>query len=143
MISSRTSPSNGETTMNQPSQDRSASSRLLVLLHHLFAFAPSMALVAVYTCSWRIASLIGYWPRPSLDDPKFAAPGDLLSTLLYFTTMLLLVMSATALFVAPILSFVLRRAYARAWSWMLLTLFALSWIVLRADPGGRLTWFAD
>ncbi len=143
MLSSRPSPFNGETTMHQPSHDRSASSRLLVLLHHLFAFAPSMALVAVYTFSWRIASLIGYWPRPSLDDPKFAAPGDGLSTLLYFATMLLLVMSASGLYMVPLLSFVLRRAYGRVWGWLLPALWILSWLLLRLDPGARITWFAD
>ena len=142
MVSPRRS-SNGGAGMRLISPEPFASSRLLVILHHLFAFAPAIALASAYVFSWRVAVLIGHWPRPSLDDPKFAAPGDELSILLYFATMLVLLVSASGLYMVPLLSFVLRHTYSRVWRWLLPALWIVSWLLLRLDPGARITWFAD
>jgi hypothetical protein len=116
---------------------------LIVALHHFFAFGPLLALIFVYLFSWRVASIIGHWPRPSLDDPKFMAPGDGVADSLYQSVLVFLLVAAAGVIMFPLLTFVLRRAYARWWLITLIVVFVLGCVLVRLDPGSRFEWFFD
>lgn len=116
---------------------------LLVALHHFFAFAPLLALAVVYLFSWRVASIIGHWPRPSLDDPKFVAPGDGLADTLYASVLILLLLAVAGVIIFPLLTYALRRAYARWWVITLIVVFVVGCVLVRIDPGSRFAWYFD
>lgn len=113
------------------------------IIHHSLALAPFLVLVVVYLLSWRVQAIIGHWPRVWIDDPKFAAPGDGLSDFLYGSVVLLLLWGSAALILLPVSSFLLRRQYPRWYLVFLLSLFVVGLVILRLDPGQRLTWYAD
>ena len=116
---------------------------VMALLQHSLALAPLLALATVYLSSWRVQALIGHWPRVSLDDPKYVAPGDWLHTLLYAVVMPLLLWSFVALPMLPLLTGLLWRKYPRWWSLLLLVGFVIGLFLVRLDPGARFTWYID
>lgn len=117
--------------------------RLLIILHHIVALIPLAPIVAVYGFSWRVETIIGHWPLPSIDDPKFVAPGDWLSDFLYSSVSLLLFSSLAALLIFPVLTWVLRHQYRPMWLTVLIAAFILEYIFLGADPGQRFMWYFD
>lgn len=116
---------------------------VMALLQHSLALAPVLTLTTVYLLSWRIQAVIGHWPRVWLDDPKFAAPGDWLTDLLYSAVIPWLMWSIVAVPVLPLLTWLLWRKYPRWWSLLLLVVFLIGLFLLRFDPGRRVTWYND
>ena len=117
--------------------------RVYAVIQHSLALAPLLAVAVVYLCAWRIQAVIGHWPRVSLDDPKFAAPGDWLTNLLYSAVIPLLLWSFVAVPILPFLTWLLWRKYPRWWSLLLLVVFLIGLLLVRADPGMRFTWYMD
>jgi hypothetical protein len=116
---------------------------IFVALHWSFALAPLLTSACLYLLSWRAALLLGHWPQPSLDDPKFIAPNDALMDLLYGAVLPLLLWSMVALITFPLLTFFLRKRYTRLKIVSFVVLFVGAWLFLYLDPGARLAWFGD
>jgi hypothetical protein len=115
----------------------------LIGFFHSLALAPALTLALVWTFSWRVASVIGYWPRPSLDDPGIVAPGDLVTTVLYWSIWLCLLWSFLAPFILPLFTLLLWRSYLRVRLMVLLVIYGVAMEIMRLDPGARLAWFGD
>jgi hypothetical protein len=117
--------------------------RALRFLHHLFALLPIVSLATLYLFSWRVASVIGYWPRPSLDDPKFVVASDLPATVFYDLVMVLILGSGMAIIMFPLLSLMLFHRQSRLRLVVLALIFIAGWVLLRSDPGDRVLWYMD
>ncbi|KAB8143485.1 hypothetical protein F8S13_10795 [Chloroflexia bacterium SDU3-3] len=116
---------------------------MIIALHHSFALAPLLVIGCLYVFSWRAAFLIGHWPQPSIDDPKFIAPDCRICDALYMLTLPLLLWPFIALVAFPFLSLVLRRVYLWRWQTLLIIVFVVGWLLLIADPSERLSWYFD
>jgi hypothetical protein len=118
--------------------------RVLIILYYTLALWPLIILAAVYTLSWRAASFIGHWPRPSLDDPKFIVPvSDWFYDTLYPAIWYSFGGLTLALVLLVPLALVLRRKMSLFKIILLAGVFVAGFLLLRMDPGSRLYWFFD
>jgi ABC-type Na+ efflux pump permease subunit len=119
---------------------------IIIGLQHLVAFAPFLMIAILFIFSWRVGSIIGHWPIPWQDDPKYSTPGDLLSDLLYYASFLFLMLSFAAYLVLPAAILILWQYTSRAsrlWSVLLVVVFIIGFLVMRSDPGDRFRWLMD
>lgn len=124
-----------------PTNSRRALLNIVAVLHHLCAFAPLLIIAHLYIFSWRVSTVIGHWPRPSLDDPKYIP--DFLSNALYNFTYFLIMFAAVGLVGLLGFPWIVRRKYSLLWSLALIGIYIIGWIVIRLDPGDRINWFMD
>ncbi len=112
-----------------------------------FVLAYPILLPAALLATWTAGRLsLGYWPRPSLDDPKSIGP---LVDFFYRGTELLLILGLP-LFLTALLALVGRavthRPERRPLSLVLftaLTSFCAVLLLLRWDPLQVMRWYAD
>jgi hypothetical protein len=105
------------------------------------------ALLFAFSATWIAGRIsLGYWPRPSLDDPKFIGA---LVDIPYTITYLLLFVGLPAFFAGAscLLYFAFRdrsrRASLLAVLALAMVLMAGSILILRSDPFRIVTWFMD
>jgi hypothetical protein len=115
---------------------------VVAFVHHILALTPLIAFGVIYVFSWYVEATLGYWPRPTFDDPKLVATGAF-SGALYTAIWLLMLGSCFAALAFPILSAALWSKYPKLWSLLLIAAFLLGWVILRLDPGSRVMWFID
>jgi hypothetical protein len=115
----------------------------LGILHHVFALAPLLMVLSLYLASWRAEAIIGHWPVPSVDDPKYIAEGDWLYKNLRLSVIWLFGGVCSAVCMLPLFTIALWRAYPRWYSIMLIAVYLIGIYVLRIDAGARLTWYMD
>jgi hypothetical protein len=117
--------------------------KLLLLLHHLLAFAPSLLIAWIYALAWRASILLGHWPRPKIDDPKFAIPADRLFDILYYPSSFVFVWFAVSLIVFPLLTVVLWRHNQWLRTLLLILVYVVGWLIGGILPNNAFTWFVD
>lgn len=107
---------------------------------------PLVLLTALYA-TWLAGRItLGYWPRPSLDDPKLIG---LWVDVPYFITSLLLVVGLPAFVVSVV--FLLYRAICDGSSrakLLILSVFSIAYMlsaifIIRWDPLGVANWYMD
>src|SRR5207248_481910 len=86
---------------------------LLAMIHHLLAFSWFLVLLVLYTFSWRVQAVIGHWPQPYVDDPKFVAPDDWLSDLLYSAVHWFFIVAIVAIVALPYLCRYMQYRFSR------------------------------
>jgi hypothetical protein len=122
---------------------RSWQVRILRVLHHLFALAPFLTVLLLYLASWRAESIIGHWPVPSVDDPKYIAQSDWLYINLRLAVMWMLGGACSAACLLPLFTIAMWRVYPRWYSIVLIAVYLVGFYILRIDAGARLTWYMD
>jgi hypothetical protein len=117
--------------------------RFLLGAQALFAAAPSLFMAVLYLFSGYAALLLGHWPQPYIDDPKFIASDDLLMDLLYFNVPIFSVAALCSLVVFPLLTLLLRRSHSRKWHISLIAIFLVGCLVSYFGAADRLDWYFD
>lgn len=126
-----------------PTRSRQRRPRVLTSVYLVALLAPLTALGTAYALSIRSWMVLGSWPRPWLDDPKFIAPHDPVTAVLYWLVLAALLWSFVSLLVVAVLMEVLSRSTARRWLSVGLVLYGSGWLLLWLDPGARLMWYFD
>lgn len=115
-------------------------------VHSLISVLPFTWLFAIYALAFRAQDLIGHWPRPGYDDPKWIGPmdqqyqflfhliGDWIVPALFWGSWLWLLLT-------PLL--VPSGYYSRTRRIVLSALFVTGWLSLYFDPGNRFSWWLD
>lgn len=117
--------------------------RTLAWIHGVAAVLPLTLMAALYLLSWRAMQLIGHWPVPWKDDPKFLGGGDT------FYEMLLVLINPLLLaaMIAPSIWLTLMAVLWRRYGWgrrVALTLALVAGIAVFAlDPSRRMMWWMD
>lgn len=108
---------------------------------------PLVMALSIYA-NWLTAWLaLGHRPRPALDDPLFISTAASLTHI----AALLLIWAAPLAFGGCVLGIIFairqrdrdREGDVRVWAIAALGSWLLTFVVLRADPGGVLNWFLD
>lgn len=129
--------------VSDPQRTLRTQAQVLTVLYYAVLVAPLVTVGAVYMFSIRAWMVLGYWPRPWLDDPKYIRPGDLALQGLYWLVMATMLWSLVSLALVPLLTLLLRRSYSIRWHIVRVLLFVSMWLVLWLDPGARIAWFVD
>ena len=118
---------------------------LLAFVQVVLAFSPLLAVLALYALSWRGAALIGHWPLPMADDPKFIGQGDTLYAVMYMALCLLFALSCYGLPILIALTAMLSYRHAKLWPVLMILLYFASLVLfsLLESAGDRMTWFMD
>jgi hypothetical protein len=119
---------------------------VLVVLAHVFAFAPVLMMGALYGALWRAEALTGHWPVAWVDDPKFVVRDDALYDVLYLAVPVFFVASYIALFAVPFLTGLIALKlprYPRLWLALLVLAFVVGCFFAVSDPGERFRWWLD
>jgi len=116
---------------------------LIAVLHYLITVSPLLLSASMYALAWRAARLLGHWPRPYLDDPKFAVPADHVFDVLDLVNLLLLLSIANSLVLFPLLCCWLWRRHGQWGTLGLLVIFMFGWVVLRTLPPDLTAWMLD
>lgn len=105
--------------------------------------APLSILGAAYALSVRAWMVLGSWPRPWLDDPKFIAPHDPAMTVLQGLVLGTLVWAYVSPLLVVVLLRVLSRSISTRWLSVGIVVLGSGWLLVLLDPGARLKWFVD
>ncbi len=116
---------------------------VLIVLHHILAFAPMLIVLALYAASWRAEGLIGHWPQPSIDDPWYGMPDDVLYKVLYLSVIPLMMYCIVSGIGFPAFTLVLWHKYPFLWNLVLIAMFVGGLILIMSNPGQRFTWYMD
>ncbi|MDP9316530.1 MAG: hypothetical protein M3R24_37705 [Chloroflexota bacterium] len=113
------------------------------VLHVLVAVAPLLVFGWVHALAWRAAVVLGRWPRPYDDDPKFFLPADHWFDLLAFPTPLLVLWMLLSVVLFPTLMLRFRQRYSQRFILFLGVLYCAGWLALWFAPGTALDWYFD
>ena len=142
----RNAPSSSATKPGFGSDPQGLSNRsykLILFLRGLFAAVPLVMFSAPYLLSVYAMVVIGHWPQPMFDDPKFIPAGPLYHLLYGATFLLFLPMLVSSLVIFPMLTAVMWRSTAPRTRWLLLALFIAGWVLVRTMLGDRMAWLID
>jgi len=109
----------------------------------LAVLAPFVPLVVLYLLSHRAETLIGHWPRPLVDDPKYIGADDPAYRSLSRAFVYASAFAGWGLFTWGALLFHLRCSLTAARLRWLMGVFLAAWIVFLCEPGGRYIWWLD
>ena len=130
-------------TSSAPAIERSWHDRLLAATYLLVAAAPWLFGAGLTLLAWRAAAILGHWPIPLADDPKFIAPSDglydglgRLSTALRFWLLF-------SPFILPGFVIMTWREYRRRATFAIIAVYVLGLVAIRLDPFGLLAWIID
>ena len=128
---------------SQPSVPKRLGSWLITLLGLLTAFVPFSIVLLLYLASWRAEALMGVWPRQYVVNPNFV----------YQEPVYLFLMDAIGWGANLVCVALLPVGIATRLLWtrdkrhilpfLLPLVYVLGWILLLADPDGRLAWYRD
>jgi hypothetical protein len=117
--------------------------RLLLAAHLLVTAAPWLAIAGLAAWAWRASLILGRWPIPLTDDPKFIAMGDQLYDRLGELAHTLLNLAFFSVLIVPVLAAVTWRDYRGGMRSGLLAFYLLGLLMIALDPFGLFAWMAD
>jgi hypothetical protein len=117
--------------------------RLLLAAHLLVTAAPWLFIAGMAAWAWRAAAILGHWPVPLADDPKFIATGDQLYDRLGELAHTLLNLAFFSVLILPVLAAVTWRDYRPGLRYGLLAFYVLGMLMIPLDPLGLFAWMAD
>ena len=107
------------------------------------AMSPLLALLNLYAMSWRATILIGHWPQPLDDDPKWIGINDAIYNFLYAITDYSFGMVTFSLFGGIAMALLLWSKYTERQKTWLVCGFIGAWLIFFLEPSGRFAWIAD
>jgi hypothetical protein len=117
--------------------------RLLLAAHLLVTAAPWLFIAGMAAWAGRAAAILGHWPVPLTDDPKFIATGDQLYGRLGELSDVLGYWLTLSPFILPVLAAVTWRDYRRGTRLWLIGAYVAGLVMIVLDPLGLFAWMAD
>ena len=109
----------------------------------LAVVAPLVPMVALYLLAFRGQDLIGHWPQPMSDDPKYIGLDDPTYQTFRAAVIYGSCFAGWGLYTWAALLVHLRRSLATRRMLWTIRLFLLAWLLFVADPGRRFEWWLD
>jgi hypothetical protein len=137
---------NYEERANDTNRTRTSSwVRGLMVGHGLLTVVPiPVLLFYLNAMAFRAQQLIGHWPQPMSNDPKWIGEDDVLYQRLYdIIEFNLMPAVAWSLIAWLVLSCILFHSYSPKQRWFMMCLYLSMWSLLIFEPGGCLEWYLD
>ncbi|HYU35874.1 MAG TPA: hypothetical protein VEW48_27265 [Thermoanaerobaculia bacterium] len=105
--------------------------------------SPFVPMAALHLLSRRGQELLGHWPRPMRDDPKYIGLDDPTYQRLSIVVIYAFCFTGWCLYTWGGLMLHLRKSLTTRKVLWLVALFVLTWLVFSYDPGKRFEWWLD
>lgn len=112
------------------------------LFHLLVALAPALLTGWLYLMALRASQLIGHMPVPWVDDPKFI-PFDRIYDFLRDYALIVILWHILAFIIMPSTTAGMWRYNPRRVSWIMIGIYAVSFVLYWFVGSELLTWYFD
>lgn len=113
------------------------------ILWLLTLLPPLLLLIALRAMQWRASVLIGYWPQPMADDPKWIGQSDRLYQGLFDLTLFASGLAGWSILPWIVCLILMKDVYSRQQYETVIWCYLSIWIINLWASGDSVAWFMD